>query len=80
MILIGLIEKFKKQATICGSTNYTDKKSVGVYVKALDKIFVIFYTIKKIGENGIEEFSFLLNINEKNLKFWAAALFTNGET
>ena len=76
MILTKLIEKFKEQASICANTYYANKERVKVYKLALDKTLIFFDTIKKgFGQNGIEEFSSLLSLEEDNLRFWAAALF-----
>lgn len=54
---------------------YANKERVKVYKLALDKTLIFFDTIKKgFGQNGIEEFSSLLSLEEDNLRFWAAAL------
>lgn len=70
---MNLIQEYIELTKICASTDYSDKKSVKLHNKSVNKMYGI---AEKIGyqkkTETIDDFAKILEINENNTNVWAA--------
>lgn len=71
MFIKDQIEKYINLAKVHQSVDYADKKSVKQSNKAMDNMIELAKEINNF-ENGIDEFSKLLDFDEFDLKYYAA--------
>ncbi len=71
--LSELINEYKEQAVICSAIDYDNKDSVKVNNNAVKRMYEIIDTIvSQFGDNGVKEFSTLLDITDHGINIWAA--------
>lgn len=70
---MNLIQEYKELTKNCASTDYTDKKSVRLHNKSVDRMYEI---VEKIGyeqtTETVADFTKLLDIADNKTNIWAA--------
>lgn len=68
-----LINEYKENVFICRQINYNDKKSIKLNNRAVDRMYRIINIINAdLGEEEINEFSKLLDIEDYGTNVWVA--------
>src|SRR5687767_14058551 len=73
MTLSDLIEKYKKQVSICSRIDYSDMRTVKANNRAVKEMYSIIELLKtNFSSQQIRQFAELLDTSENNTNLWVA--------